>query len=282
MLKMTLAALTLGLALAGCSDEGEPSSSAPEPTTAAPEPAGPSARAAVDSAVAAMVRSDLIDFTYEAVMASQPIVRLEGTQRLLGGWSVSATFDDPTTAGPDNLGLEARSAHGTTWMQMAGWPAPMTGCWLTMGPTQVPVGITGLLPDEAGYVSMLAGLRGRDFVDGSDDRVAVELPFRYAQAVLPGRLLQQIEMSRPAARHAVVDAEVTLEKGRVATIEVHGRDVAASITSAGGTMTDDAAQFAAFIDFTVSFATSQNGQVAGPPPVDLVVTADEMEQDGCH
>lgn len=289
---MIVAAVLVGAALSGCSDDDVPSSatSASTPPTSPSTPVtSPTEKPASDalddlrSAVSAMARSELIDFTYEMRTAGVTMILLEGTQRVSGGWSASATFDDPSTAGPDtDLSLAARSDHGVTWMQMGAWPAPMSGCWLAMKPSEVPVGILGLRRDEVGYVSLLAGLRAVDDLrDSSDGRIGVAIPLRYAEVVLPGQLLQTVTLDPKAARRTLVDAEITLDAGRVATIDLAGSAFAQAIAGAAGTISTEVAQLLDLTSVTVTYPAGPAGAVAGPPPPDLVLTEETATQ-GCR
>ncbi len=283
-------ALSLAFAACAAGNEADPdaadASTSSGPATGTPTDGGASpqedAADVLSAAVSRMVGGEAIRFTYELRLMDDPMIETAGVQRLSGGWSASSTFTDPTGSTSDiDMTMEARSADGTTWMQMAAWPAAMAGCWLEMGASEVPLGISGLRAGEVGYVSVLAALESPAFVDGSDSELTVQVPIANAQLLVQGQALEQVDVEADTAEDLRVPATVSIADDRVTSIRMSGEDFVDAITEAGGTVGDMVELTLTPSDAVATYSPSTPDDVLGPPADDLVVTQDQATQ-GCH
>jgi hypothetical protein len=264
------------------------SESAPDRESA--DPAGPSegtvdtsreaARAELRHAVEDLANRPTVGFQLEIDFPEGAAShRLEGGADLREEeWWISA---ETSSDGDEPLAWSARSEGGRTWMQMADWPPPKTGCWLEMPPGMVPLGFQGLTPGLPGYISLLSWLRADGF-DPSDPSVLIgHTDAGAVQALVPGQTADAMGMSgleRADVRDTHVDLRIDLVDGGIRSISTTGMDLLESWPAARDQLDDRLEPFVEEMSTTLTFlevAPAAPSPLA--PPDDLIV---QMSDDG--
>ncbi|WP_139984425.1 hypothetical protein [Nocardioides litoris] len=278
-MRLRAASLAL-LAASGCGSGAEPRSTpgSPSPTSAIQAgtldstsltPAAPvrraEARRAVRRAADLMLTEPVTPFVAVTSAEDVTLVETEGSATL-EGWRATTRFTYPAEDGDSTMRVVSRGT--TTWIQMVGWPEPARGCWLELGPRQVPLGITAMVPGTPAYVSLLDFLRA----DGSsaDGRGVVEgsLPLRAAMALVDGRALQRMGVSGidPAGQH--VPVRISYGGGRVLQVTVTGDDLSESLRRAGTSGGLEVRELLEAVTYTLRFPVprSDDEEVRAPDP----------------
>ena len=276
------AALMVPLA-AGCGSESVPdrdSADPARPDEAAVDTSREAARAELRQAVKDLANRPTVGFQLEIDFPEDA-----GHHWLKGGadlredeWWITA---ETSSGGDEPLAWSARSEGGRTWMQMADWPQPKTGCWLEMPPGMVPLGFQGLTPGLPGYISLLGWLQADGF-EASDPSVLIgHTDAGAVQALVPGQTADAMGMSslkRADVRDTKVDLRIELVDDRIRSISTTGMNLLESWPAARDQLDDRLEPFVEEMSTTLTFL---DAAPAGPsplaPPDDLIV---QMSDDG--
>lgn len=312
-----VAAVALLTVLAGCGSaddraksDGTPAlepsvepatSSATASQTSAPTTAPPSSKPvpvrqeeaaqALEAGLHGLLGGESVDFSYRLGAGATALIETTGRAAITGGWRSSTQVAEEASTlvddgeGLSDLRMEVR-APGTTdvFMQMAGWPEPMAGCWLRMGAGQVPVGFLAMTPGVPAYVGVLGAVEALGFADAADgSRIAVSMSLRGALALLTGRSVQAMAVPPEQMKGVRVEAMVYLEDGVVTAVRVSGSDILDGVRTAGGELQTRDAEALAMTHLSVSYTPAPAGADPVTAPDDrLVVTTEEMDADrGC-
>lgn len=193
------------------------------------------------------------------------------------GWTATMTMTDPNE--PEPVVMESRSTDGTVWMQMRDWPAPMTGCWLEMGPGQVPVGIQAMQPDEPTYISILGHLRTSGYANEAETLMDGDLGANAAFSLLSAQVIEELDLSLPEDER--VPVEIGVDDARVTHVTMAGSDLrqllADSVAADG-----PSDLMLEVLETTVSYTLPDEVPDVAEPSTDLVVTTDAESDAGCR
>lgn len=236
------------------------------------------AQRALKRSIEPLVNEPITGFAMVTSFMEVPSIELDGfADARSGQWAATTVFTHPaegTTIGR----MLTRSTGGTVFMQMEEWDEPWAGCWLRMSPTQVPLGIAALVPDEPIYVSLLGYLRATGFADESQNVVEGSLDIQVAMRLLTGRVLEQIDLDEPKSPKARVPVEVALAGGRVERLRLAGSSMATAIEDAGGSIGVMAASALDSMDVEVTYREAAGGDVVKEPDPSSVFDGDKA---GC-
>lgn len=277
-----VAASLLALGLTGCGTQPSPSDEATSGAarvagTPSPGPVGGALAGGVDAdaqqalqvAIAQIQAEEITAFRAETSFGS--ILTVTEGAMTAEGWRASTQYDDRTTAAVPDSTFQAVSTDGRVWMQ-TDWEGPRAGCWLALGPEEVPVGIVALRPNEPAYVSALGYLSASRFTDESRRALEGSLRLDAAVSLLTGQLLENIADLANLEREAV-PVLVGLDGTRVSRITVDGGDLLAAIARSGATANAKAQTVLKATSVTVDYPRPGPVEIA-PPPLDLQFTAD--------
>ena len=164
-------------------------------------------------------------------------------------------------------------------MQMPEWPEDRRGCWLEMGFGEVPVGIVAMQVGEPVYMSALEGLQAGEQVG---ERMLGGLRLRYALNLLPGQLLQRLDLTDVKWR-TKVPASLKFQGRRLSSARVFGEDVLDTLVTAGGRVPDTAdeplAELMGMLDIRLGWQHPRKPDPLHRPPLGSVFQGSEK---GCR
>ena len=277
----------------------DPTTATPTPT---PAPTAPTAslapvrqaeaERALQEGLRRLLGGGTVDFRYKMRVGPTAFTETTGRSAVAGGWRSSTSFSEELSDlvdDGDEVGdyrMEVRAPGRThVYMQMVGWPEPYAGCWLQMGPDQVPVGFLAMSPGVPAYVGVLGAVRalGFDAEDDDGSRIEVSLSLRGALLLLTGRTVQALAVPPDAVRGTRVPARVYLEDGVVTDVTVDGADIVEGVRSAGGDADSQYAGYLAALDVTIRYTPAPDGSdPVTAPKAGLVMSAEDMDaRRGC-
>jgi hypothetical protein len=286
-MKGVLAAL-VAVALTSCSaDDPKLKGAAAEPA-ATPSPTAASAgsnvaesrhrfRAARERLLSSTDTS--IEFRYDVRVDDEVAARTQGTAYLdREEWATETVSKVPGRY--KTYVWHAVSSAGRTWMQMDAWKPPISGCWLQMGPRELPLGVTGLLPGIPAYLALPKAMRVDGYLDTPASMPAT-LRLDLAVTLVPNRILEQLRggVSRKRMRGQEVQLVVHLEGSRLDGYEMAGSDFRRAWAYAGGSISPEAAQALTHVEFRVRFPQHQKARRVHVPDAPQIFTADQR---GCR
>lgn len=218
-----------------------------------------------------------IEFRYDVRMDGETQSRTQGTADLARlAWATETVVKAPGRDKP--YVWHAVSSKGRTWMQMDDWKPPAGGCWLQIGPEEVPLGVTGLLPGIPAYTALPKVIRVAGYLD-SKAALRATLRLDLAATMLPSQLLQKLKgVTRKRARDEDVGLVVHLDGSRLEGYEMEGASFRRAWAYAGGNITPEAAQALTGVEFRVRFPEDQAPREVRMPEARRVFTKGE---DGC-
>lgn len=239
---------------------------------------------ALRSAVANVVDSS-IDFRYTLGDGSHTWERTDGTYSLdPEGWAATSRFvdvsDDDTT-----YTMHVTSTDGWLWMQMEQWPPPDKGCWLLLGPGQVPVGLLAMSPQQPGYVTVLDTLKPASWAQATTSGVmTVTIPLRHALGLLPARTVRFMGAKRVSMKGHLVYGRADIVDGRLMELHLTGGDIQDALRRAKGKLLPSRARHLFMtLRVSVSYPLDARTHDVERPPADLVITQEEAEAgQGCR
>jgi hypothetical protein len=268
----------------GASDPVDIVSAAPnEVATSAPGEAVPvdseAAGRALAAAVAIMRDEQATRFSVEMKVAEASIGTISGIAMAPPvGWRATAEIFDLQLPGTEPYVMHVRSTKGRMWMQMEKWPAKLRGCWLSLEPTQAPLGFTALLPDEPMYLGMPAMLQARGFTDETRTAISADLDLVAALSLLTLQGIDSFDLQPSMLEGRTVPALARLVDARITELSLSGRDIFAVLQTMGARIEKAAESFLRGSTFRLTYADGGTGALIRPPAADLV-TKDEK---GCH
>ena len=275
MLRGTTALVCLLFLASGCGSNG---SGTPGASDHSQSPSAEQAQQLLTEAVATVANEDVTGFHAEISLNSYPLLTTEGVARA-GAWTATTTISDP---GAEDRVMRSRSVKDRVWMQMADWPSDQAKCWLQMSPTQVPLGVTALTPGEPAYLSALHALTATGFGgDPSGHSLLASIDLRAAFFLLPGKLLQAIDLDARAAQGAESDIVVGVADGRVHDLRLSGISVLKALTEAGATVTQDVETALEALSVVVEYPTGAVAPAIEPPAESLILQAGDQGFQGC-
>lgn len=238
------------------------------------------ARRALHEAVRTMRADEATGFRAQLLVAGDTWTETTGVN-VASGWESSSTFRKPDEAGSNRMLV--RSTDGTVWMQLPGWPPYARGCWLQMGPGQVPVGVLAMTPDQPVYYRALGALEASGFADSAGTTLSGTLRADAALNLLPGQLVAELELAglREDDR---VPVEIGYDGSRIVSVSVAGGDLLRMVEEAGGSASGPVRGMLGSVETTVEYSLPDEVPTVSPPAADLVMTAEDMTPDGggCH
>jgi hypothetical protein len=240
----------------------------------------PAAQKALRKAVASIVNEPITTFQFETILFDEPWIAIDGVaEARVGGWRATVRFTEPgSSPGSADL-MKARSADGSVWMQMRGWPPPQRGCWLLLPDGNAPLGIQGLAPLEPTYISIVAHLHTLGFADASHASLAGTLDLDAAASLLQAQLLEKIEISQSQLSRGEAPVDIGLDDQRISEVAVSGTGMLKAIEAAGGTVTGLSVDALRASRFTVRYPSNQLPAKISAPRANLVM---EMGDSGCR
>ena len=294
-LRGSLVPLVLLSVVAGCGGGDEPAAP-PDPAAAsslasAPTdgPGATSPEQALAGGLRALLGGSAVDFRYRILSGETVLTETSGRAFLAGGWSATTHFDDAATGvvAPDEEGADntmlVRASGDDVFMQLSGWPEPVAGCWLRMGPGESPIGLLAMTPKLPFHIGLLGTLHAVDFAPGDDTVIVARTQLRSALLLLSGPVVQSIDLSDEQARDARVPVGVLTTDGVVTDVSLRGADVVQSVEEAGGTVPADTAAGLARLDLTLRYQTSpEYAEPVTAPSPGLVMTSADLAGHGCR
>jgi hypothetical protein len=160
--------------------------------------------------------------------------------------------------------MHAVSVGRQTWMQMEGWTGDSAGCWLSMSGTQVPLGISGLVPGVPGYFSVLPYLKPRGFDPADPSVIVADVRLDYANVLFPVPVSQvvQDEVERP--NESRVKVTISLGRGRIEGYEIAGEELLRAVLEAAD---EEASALSEVAIGATNFRVEFSGDGAEPEPI---------------
>lgn len=264
-------AVVLAAALGACGIGTSGQLVAP-PAPAARIPSTASAADALAAAVEQVQGEQITDFRAELKLNSTTLLRVDGTDHAAAGWEARTTMNDLVEG--QNYIIHARSTPTRSWMQMEGWKGDSAGCWLALGPRDVPVGIGGLTRGEPAYLGALSALRADRFVDAEVGGIAASLPLDGVLQLVSAKIMRAFDVGAVRLADHDVPVTVTLRHGRVSEIEIAGGDVVTALEAAEVEWPQGARRFLEHVAFTMGYAKGDDRFAVRVPADDLVMTGD--------
>lgn len=218
-----------------------------------------------------------IEFRYDVRLGGEVATRTQGTADVAREeWATETVAKVPGRDKP--YVWHALSSKGRTWMQMDDWEPPASGCWLQMGPGEVPLGVTGLLPGIPAYTALPKAIRVQGYLD-SNSSLRASLRLDLAATMLPSQLLQKLKgVNGKRARDEQVGLVVHLDGSRLEGYDLEGASFRRAWAYAGGHITPQAAQALTGVEFRVRFPEEQTPRKVRVPEAKRIFTKGE---DGC-
>lgn len=281
------ALVALSLAAAGCS--ADPAGTGPrgtasttsspepgradDPSTPSPPPAGGTvdpagASTALAGAVRVLRREPVTSFSAQTLGAGVVLHQTDGFVTA-DGWRAVTDFPGVAT-GQEPATMRTVSDDRTVWLQMAEWTAPRAGCWLELGSSEVPLGLSALRPAGPVYLDLVANLTPLDFVDERREAINATTDAVLAASLFDVQLLEQVDATALEGADAVVPVQLGYDGERVSGLAVRGADVVAALDEVGSPPQDEVRDAVRAIDVVVNFPRGRPDDVTvEAPPVGL-------------
>jgi hypothetical protein len=287
------ALVALSLAAAGCSADpagtepgsGTSTAASPEsgpaddPSTSSPpraggtvDPAG--AATALAGAVRVLRREPVTSFSAQTLGAGVVLHQTDGFVTA-DGWRAVTDFPGAAT-GQQSATMRTVSDGRTEWLQMAEWAAPRAGCWLELGPGEVPLGLSALRPAGPVYLDLVANLTPLDFVDEQREAIDATTDAVLAASLFDVQLLQQVDATALDGADVVVPVQLGYDGERVSGLAVRGADLVAALDEVGSPPPDEVRDAVSAVDVVANFPRGRPDDVTvGAPPADMRFDATE-------
>lgn len=234
------------------------------------------ARAALAEAVAIVRDEGVTAFRADTTFQGRLTTSTTGFSSA-DGWQSTTDFYELETGERSDDVLRTVSTGTTQWMQV-GWTDERAGCWLTLGPRQVPLGILAMRAEEPVYVSIVGDLTASDFGDESRTTIRGTTGLATASQLVNGDILERVGLEPAGFAGTRLPVLMGYDGRRLSGLGVAGVDLVA-----------------AFEDLGASLSPAERGALGGsnhvvnypPPPSTLRITAPPAElqfstsSDGC-